>query len=363
MPKIIHGADFHLDSSFAGLPPEKARQRRRESRELLDALAELVRTEKADLVLLAGDLFDGERVYPETLERLRSALGAMACPVFIAPGNHDPYTPYSPYAAENWPENVHIFRSPEIEAVELPKLGCMVHGCAFAGPERTDQALAGFTVPTDGKLHLMCLHGDVGVPDSTYGPVTRQQIGSSGLAYLALGHIHQYSGVNREEKTSWAYPGCPEGRGFDELGDKGVLVGTVDEKGADLRFVPLCHRRYHIVSVDVTGREPREALAEALPETAAEDVCRFVLTGETGEGGVDLPALETAFTPRCYVLQLRDQTRPAEDIWKRAGEDTLRGLFLQDLRQRWEAAADEEERQKIALAVRFGLAALDGRDL
>ena len=209
----------------------------------------------------------------------------------------------------------------------------------------------------------MCLHGDVGVPDSTYGPVTRQQIGNSGLAYLALGHIHQYSGVNREEKTSWAYPGCPEGRGFDELGDKGVLVGTVDEKGADLRFVPLCHRRYHIVSVDVTGREPREALAEALPETAAEDVCRFVLTGETGEGGVDLPALETAFTPRCYVLQLRDQTRPAEDIWKRAGEDTLRGLFLQDLRQRWEAAADEEERQKIALAVRFGLAALDGRDL
>ena len=84
MPKIIHGADFHLDSAFAGLPPEKARQRRRESRELLDALAELVRTEKANLVLLAGDLFDGERVYPETLERLRSALGAMACPVFLS---------------------------------------------------------------------------------------------------------------------------------------------------------------------------------------------------------------------------------------------------------------------------------------
>ena len=59
MPKIIHGADFHLDSAFAGLPPEKARQRRRESRQLLDALAELVRRERADLVLLSGDLFDG----------------------------------------------------------------------------------------------------------------------------------------------------------------------------------------------------------------------------------------------------------------------------------------------------------------
>ena len=363
MPKIIHGADFHLDSAFAGLPPEKARQRRRESRQLLDALAELVRRERADLVLLSGDLFDGERVYPETLEALRAALGAMGCPVFIAPGNHDPYTPHSPYAAGDWPENVHVFRTAEVESVELPELGCVVHGCAFTGGERTDQALAGFAAPADGRLHLMCLHGDVGAPESPYGPVTRRQIGSSGLAYLALGHVHQCSGVQREGDTFWAYPGCPEGRGFDELGDKGVLAGTVDEEKADLRFVPLCHRRYHVIEVNVTGRDPREALAQALPATAAEDVCRFVLTGESGESGVDLPALETAFASRCYGLQLRDRTRPAEDIWRRAGEDSLRGLFLQDLRQRWESAQDEEQRRQIALAVRFGLAALDGRDL
>ena len=85
-------------------------------------------------------------------------------------------------------------------------------------------------------------------------------------------------------------------------------------------------------------------------------------TGESG--GVDLPALETAFVPRCYVLQLRDDTRPTEDIWARAGEDRLRGLFLGEMRRRYDdAAGDEEERRKIALAVRFGLAALDGRDI
>ena len=363
MLRFLHAADFHLDSPFRSLAPEQAAARRRESRELLERLAELVRIEGAEVVLLSGDLFDGERVYPETLERLRAALGAMNCPVFIAPGNHDPYTAYSPYAAGDWPENVHIFRSEAMETVELPELGCVVHGCAFTGGERTDQALRGFAAPADGKIHLMCIHGDVGTADSAYGPITREQIAASGLAYLALGHIHQYSGVNREGNTSWAYPGCPEGRGFDELGDKGVLAGEVSEAGVDLRFVPLCRRRYRIIPVDVTGREPREALAQALPETAAEDVCRFVLTGESGEQGVDLPALETAFAPKCYVLQLRDQTRPTEDIWKRAGEDTLRGLFLQDLRQRWDAAADDEERRKIALAVRFGLAALDGRDL
>ena len=361
MPRIIHGADFHLDSPFTGLPPEKARQRRRESRELLEKLGELAKRERAELVLLAGDLFDGERVYPETVERLRAVLGSMGCPVFIAPGNHDPYTPRSPYAAGRWPDNVHIFRSGEIEAVELPELNCVIYGSAFTGPERTDQALSGFAAPADGRLHLMCLHGDMGAAESAYGPITREQAAASGLAYLALGHIHQYSGLNRAGNTPWAYPGCPEGRGFDELGDKGMLAGTVEKGGAQLRFVPLCRRRYHIISVDVTGRDPRAALEAALPETAAEDVCRFVLTGESG--GVDLPALETAFGPRCYALQLRDETRPSEDIWARAGEDTLRGLFLGELRRQYDAAENEAERRKITQAVRFGLSALDGRDI
>ncbi len=42
MPKIIHAADFHLDSAFGGLPVEKARERRRESRDLLRRLADQI---------------------------------------------------------------------------------------------------------------------------------------------------------------------------------------------------------------------------------------------------------------------------------------------------------------------------------
>ncbi len=49
MPKIVHAADFHLDSAFGGLPTEKARERRRESRELTGRLARLVLEEKAEV--------------------------------------------------------------------------------------------------------------------------------------------------------------------------------------------------------------------------------------------------------------------------------------------------------------------------
>ena len=176
MPKIVHAADFHLDSAFGGLPTEKARERRRESRELIDRLARLAMEEKAEVLLLAGDLFDGERVFPETLERLGEALASLPCPVFISPGNHDPYTAISPYALRHWPENVHIFRREELEAVHLPDLDCVVHGAAFTSRAKAEQVLAGFCAPQDGRTHLLCLHGDVGAPGSTYGPVLREQL-------------------------------------------------------------------------------------------------------------------------------------------------------------------------------------------
>ena len=363
MPKIVHAADFHLDSAFGGLPPEKARERRRESRDLIDRLAWLVRKEEGEVLLLSGDLFDGERVFPETLDRLRDALAELSCPVFIAPGNHDPFTPVSPYALQRWPKNVHIFRGEDLEAIVLPDLDCVVYGAAFTGRERTDQVLAGFSVREDGRTHILCLHGEVGGPGSGCGPVLREQLAASGLHYAALGHIHQCSGLQRDGATWWAYPGCPEGLGFDELGDKGVLAGTVDRERVNMRFVPLCRRRYRVLEADVTDSSPKEALEAAIPERAEEDICRIVFTGASDERGVDLPALESMYRDRFYSWELRDKTRPAQSLWARAGEDTLRGIFLREMKVRYDAAPSEEAREDIALAVRFGLAALDGRDV
>ena len=94
--KLLHASDFHLDSPLSGLPAEKCAQRRGELREIPARLAKLARDEGVDLVLLPGDLFDGGRVYPETVRALARALGDMGVPVFIAPGNHDYYHAKSP---------------------------------------------------------------------------------------------------------------------------------------------------------------------------------------------------------------------------------------------------------------------------
>ena len=111
MLTFLHGADFHLDSPFQSLPPDQAAERRQEQRQLLTRLASTARETQAQLIFLAGDLFDSQRVRPETLELLLDTLEELEAQVFIAPGNHDPYTASSPYARLPWPSHVHIFSS------------------------------------------------------------------------------------------------------------------------------------------------------------------------------------------------------------------------------------------------------------
>ena len=365
--KLLHASDFHLDSSLSGLSPEKSALRRRELREIPARLARLAKDEGVDLVLLPGDLFDGARVYPETVRALAQALGDMAVPVFIAPGNHDWYHEKSPYAAALWPDNVYIFTEPELRGVELPSLNCVVHGCAFTAPHREDDPLAGFRAPQDGKLHLLCVHGEVGIAGN-YAPIDPKSLENSGAAYAALGHIHA-AGSGKAGRILWAYPGCPEGRGFDELGPKGALIVSFDEPAqlgiASLdgpamasvdpvaaKFVPVCKRQYRMESVSV------DSFTDCMPQGESPDLVRFLLTGES-RFTPDLAALTDQAAPHFFHVELRDHTTLPSNLWARAEEDSLTGLFLREMRARLDGAG-EEERDKLLLAARFGLAALEG---
>ncbi len=356
MITFIHASDLHLDAPFHDLSGEKAAIRRREQRDLPRRIAELARGQDAQLVFLCGDLFDGREIYRETGEALVTALGGTGCPVFITPGNHDPMTSESPYQRLAWPKNVHIFRSEKVESIPLPELGCVVHGAAFTTWDREDDPLAGFTAPQDGQIHLMALHGDV--RGRRYGPISPSSIAASNLDYLALGHVHRCSGLKREGKTFWAYPGCPEGRGFDECGEKGVLLGRVEKGKVDLDLIQLCARRYEELTVTLEGKQsPKEAALIAL-KGRKESICRLTFTGEAAISP-DLPALSRELEGCCFFLSLRDRTTIARDLWARVGEDSLTGLFLRELRGRMDEVQEDEDHTVLDLAARFGLAALE----
>lgn len=361
--KILHAADLHLDSPFEALPAGKAALRREEQRELLTRLAELSRREKVQLVLLAGDLFDSDNSYYETGEELSRCLAGMGAPVFVAPGNHDYYSPRSPWARLKLPGNVHVFTEPAVRMVPLRSLGVRVFGAAFT-EKRSAPLLRAFQAErTPGVRNLLVLHGEVGArPDTPYNPITEAELAASGMDYIALGHVHKASGLRRAGETWYAWPGCPEGRGFDETGEKTVSLVTLGD-GGDCTLETRCiaQRRYESLRVDVTGADPLLAVHTLLPDETVRDIYRVTLTGETDESP-DLGRLYQNLSELFFELQLRDETRLRESLWERAGEGSLRGLFLKKLKEKYDAAPDEQTRRGIEQAARWGLAALDNRE-
>lgn len=356
--RILHAADLHLDSPFEALSGAQAAQRRREQRDLLRALPELATAHGAEIILLAGDLLDSGSPYPETAKALAETFAGCGAEVFLAPGNHDYYSAGAPYARLTFPENVHIFRTQRIEAIALPELGVRVWGAAFTD-SRCPALLRGFSVPKEpGMLDVLCMHAEVGNPASAYNPVSAADLAHSGLDYAAFGHTHHFGGVQRAGGTVYAWPGCMEGRGFDETGEKGVLLADVAAGDVQVQFLPVPGRRYEILRVDVTDADPVQAVLAVLPEGAARNIFRIVLTGET-DRAPNPAALRAALEGQMFAMQLRDETRACRDLWTRAGEGTLRGQFLAQLKQKYDAADSDRDRETIVMAARWGLAALD----
>lgn len=357
MLRILHAADLHLDSPFTALTPEQAAERRRLQRQLPEKLVDLCAERDCRLLLLAGDVFDGELVCPETLEAMRAAFTRCRARIFISPGNHDPYTPDSPWARTAWPEQVHIFTTQAWEPVTLPDLGCRVWGAAFSGREARE-LLRPVPARADGLLEIGVLHGD---PENqgAYNPISARQLTECGLDYLALGHIHKTAPLRQAGRTWYAWPGAAMGRGFDETGVHGAYQVELDGQSCRASLLPLPGPRYVRLTVSVDG-DPEEAVMAALPEDSGSLICRLTLTGEAEP--FDRAALEARLESRFAALDLRDETVPPRDLWEGCGAQTLRGLTLQALKKQYDAAPDQEARQTAALAARYALAALEGRE-
>ncbi len=352
MIKILHSADWHLDSPLGLKDPRQAQRLKDELSKIPRKIAALVKSQGCDLVLLSGDLLDG-KASAATVASLKQALSDMAVPVFIAPGNHDFAGGSSIWATEVFPDNVHIFKQPSIESVALPALNCRIYGAGFTSMD-CPGLLQDFKAVQQERYAIGILHGDPTQVSSPYCPITTRQVEDSGLDYLALGHIHKGDSFRRG-KTLCAWPGCPMGRGYDEEGEKGVLLVTLDED-ATARFIPLDTPRFYDLEA-VAGMDPKEALASLLPPVGNADFYRITFTGSCQP--FDLDAL---YDPAFPNLLLRDRTTAPVDIWSSADLDTFEGMYFHRLKALMEGA-DEDTQRRIRLAARISREILDGQEV
>jgi len=351
MIKLLHTADWHLDAPMTD--PFVSQILREESRLLPEKIAAVCRAEGCQLLLIAGDLFDGP-YKKETFYLVRDTLEALKIPVVITPGNHDHCQPGSPYLEEEWPNNVHIFKKAQIESICLPELDCRIYG---AGYEAMDcpGLLKRFRAEGPERWHIGVFHADTAV-GSPYFPITRHQLQESGLDYAALGHIHKQGG-QPAGGTLCLWPGCPMGRGFDEPGEKGVLLVTLEQQ-ADARFLPLDTPRFHDLRLDA-GPDAQAALGSCLPMLPTQDIYRISFTGYSA--GLDMAALRRAF-PQVPHLILRDETLPEPALWDTVGGDSLEGLLFAQLQALSESDSPVLA-ERAVLAARICRSILDGQEV
>ncbi len=206
---IVHSSDLHLGDviTIAACGGDDTLP----LRQVLVAAGDL----KADLVLLAGDIFEHNRLALEFLERAARTLGDSAMPVVILPGNHDPATPDSVYRrgpiAE--PENVSILGVTHPRAVTFSQFELEIWGHAH----RDYDDMVPLRTPRRRRTRwqIAMAHGHyLPSPDRGAGLnpawlIGREEIATTAVDYLALGHWNRAGRVAGGDVPAY-YSGSPD---------------------------------------------------------------------------------------------------------------------------------------------------------
>lgn len=378
--KLIHTSDIHLDSSFAGagMPPGFGAKRRHQLRETFAAVLRQAWTCGAEAVLIAGDLYEQDRVSRDTLAFLREQFERLApLPILIAPGNRDPYTEDSPWFVEEWPSNVHIFDKPEWTAWECPGTPLTVHGFAFTDSDMPGDVFARLRVPRDGRVHVALAHGSerscVGSDDTPRAVFDLFAVAQPGLHYLALGHIHRMIAVRQDQGFQAWYSGPPEGRHFGETGPMRLLEVEIIPPEPNAPATVLVAPRqvsklmYASAEIDCTGLPDADAVAAAVLERLSQPdaaiIARAILTGAVSSDlREELRRLAPMLEGRFEAVSVDDRTRPDDDFAAIGREDTALGEFARSLTEEHDAATDAARRAVLDRAREVGLAAFLGRE-
>lgn len=360
---VVHFADLHLDTGFAwaGAHRDAARNRRQGLRDTLRRIVRVAVDATADALFCAGDLYEHDRVTPDTATFIRNTFADVApVPVFLAPGNHDWYGPESIYATNDWSANVHVFREPRLQRVEL-RPGLTLWGGAHLAPRNTGNFLKDFHT-TGAGLHLALFHGSEEAwftaqedGKARHAPFDATQIATAGLHHAFLGHYHR-----PQDAAHHTYAGNPDPLAFGEKGERGAVVATVQGDGAIHRKRRrVCSTAVHDLHLDVSGCGSRQAVRDRLARRIAglQGMARLTVQGDI-DPRVDLREadLRALLEDRFDAAQIRyDDLRTVHDIDAIRRERTVRGRFVNDVIA---SNLPKDEQHRILTA---GLRALDGR--
>ena len=279
MFSFVHAADIHLDSPLKGLfqyegAPD-VEEIRGATRQALDNLVSFVLTETVPLLIIAGDLYDGD--WPDFnsglyFSKQMQRLGEEGVRVAIVRGNHDAANKMTKTLI--MPDNVKIFSARKPETWRLDEFNVAIHGQSYATQEVTENLSIAYPDTIPGMLNIGVLHCLISGAKGhlPYAPCTLDELASKEYDYWALGHVHKYTILR--EKPLIVYPGCCQGRHIRETGQKGCVLIQVDNGTLKTEFEPLDVFRWIEVKADISGTENIEQVLVIFGESLKDEMSK-----------------------------------------------------------------------------------------
>lgn len=367
--KLIHTADIHLDSKLSRhLDDARAAERKNELLSTFQNIVHYAVSNSVDAILIAGDLFDIRNISATARDAVISViLNNPNITFFYLRGNHDAgafLDAFKNRIQSDLPENLKLFK----------ETWTSYH---FTGQDGTEVVITGAEINRDNntalesslalnqaECNIVMLHGQEsetkGKNDAEIIPIRSYQ--NRGIDYLALGHIHQPKIAQLDARGTYSYCGCPEGRGFDEIGPRGFNLLTVKDGTVDVRFVPFAQRIIYDMKVDVsnalTNDDAVGLIRSAFEEGGVlfKDLAKVRLSGETGlDVHFDIAYIAHVLNENYYLIRVKDESRPAVVYDSFIADMSLKGEFVRMVKDAVDREQiDEEDAGKIiALGIRL----------
>lgn len=358
--KILHTADIHIGARDAFLGAA-AEGRRFETLLTFEKIVDLAKEKGADILAIAGDLFDSNNVESEFISGVLNKISSIPeIKVVFAAGNHDPLNSESPFLNNSLPQNLYILPTTD-SVLTFEDIKTKVYGKSFEGVYLKGEEE--FSIKPDSDyINIMVQHGELRADlGSDYNSITPKFVKKSGMDYIALGHVHAHTPIGKIDNTHFAYCGCPEGQGFDELSQKGVYFGEVQKSKCDLQFIPVSKRQHIVRQVDITSCEDiaGAVLADlkANFENYADNLYKIELVGSIpSDTTLNLAEITTRLSAQLYFVKVKDKTDLAVDLNLLANEPTLKGVFVKNMLSLLEQSDDKET---VKQALNIGLRAFN----
>lgn len=359
--KFIHIADIHLDSPFVNFSDKDylADLRRLEQRKALKKVVDYIKENKIEFLFISGDLYEHKYIRQSTIEYINRLFKEIPLTkIFISPGNHDPFLKNSYYNKFKWNENVKIFNA-NVERVELE--GVDIYGYGFNDFYCTNCEIENIEIKDKSKLNILVIHGTLdgaSIEEKQYNSMSKRMLKEKGFDYIAMGHIHKLD-YNEEENQKLIYPGSLIALGFDEIASHGMIEGEFKKGQVEKRFIKIDEEEFKEIEINIEECFAKEDLIEKINKIQIKEnqYVKIILVGNRKFEIDTYEILKLIENDR--IIKVKNKTKIEIDLEKLSNENTLKGLFLKEIKEEIEKGnIDSVQNEIIEKSIEIALEAL-----